>query len=324
MKKRMALALMICTGLLAALPAAHAAEFPAKPLRWVVPYPAGGGSDFMARALAQPLAADLQQSVAVENKPGSNGAVAVADLLRAPADGHTLLNVDSGTLVFNAALYKHLSYSATRDLALVTLLARTPMILLVGPGSQARNMPAFLAEARRGPGRLSYGSAGAGSPHHLAMELLKKQAGLPMTHVPYRGSAPALSDLVAGQIPAVMSDYAPASAFLKSGKLRALAVADTRRHPLLPDVPTFEELGLTGMQASALIGVAVRASTPADTVAALQQAIAAVLQRPDIRARYTDLGLEPVAGTPQAFEELVRQETARWHPLIRSQGIALE
>lgn len=324
MKKRMALALMICTALLSALPAAHAADFPAKPLRWVVPYPAGGGSDFMARAVAQPLGLDLQQSVVIENKPGGNGAVAVADLLRAAPDGHTLLNVDNGTLVFNAALYKNLSYSPTRDLALVTLLARTPMILLVGPGSQARNMPAFLADARRGPGRMSYGSAGAGSPQHMAMELLKKQAGLPMTHVPYRGSAPALSDLVGGKIPAVMSDYAPASSFLKSGKVRALAVADTRRHPLLPDVPTFEELGLAGMQATALIGVAVRATTPADTVLALQQAIAAALQRPEVRARYTDLGLEPVAGTPRAFEELVRVETARWHQLIRSQGIALD
>ncbi|WP_159911563.1 tripartite tricarboxylate transporter substrate binding protein [Pantoea sp. 18069] len=324
MKKRMALALMICTGLLAALPAARAADFPTQPLRWLVPYPAGGGSDFMARVVAQPLGLELQQSVAIENKPGGNGAVAVADLLRAAPDGHTLLNVDNGTLVFNAALYKNLSYAPARDLALVTLLARTPMILLAGPGSQARNVQAFFAEARRGPGRLSYGSAGAGSPQHLAMELLKKQAGLSMTHVPYRGSAPALSDLVGGQIPAVMSDYAPASGFLKTGKLRALAVADTRRHPLLPDVPTFEELGLAEMQATALIGVAVRATTPADTVAALQQAIAAALQRPEVHARYTDLGLEPVAGTPQAFEELVRAETARWHPLIRSQRIALE
>lgn len=324
MKKRMALALMICTALLSALPAARAADFPAKPLRWVVPYPAGGGSDFMARVVAQPLGQELQQSVVIENKPGSNGAVAVADLLRAAPDGHTLLNVDSGTLVFNAALYKNLSYSPTRDLRLVTLLARTPMILLVGPGSPARNVPAFLAEARRGPGRLSYGSAGAGSPQHLAMELLKKQAGLLMTHVPYRGSAPALSDLIAGQIPSMMSDYAAASGFIKSGKLRALAVADTRRHPLLPDVPTFEELGLAGMQATALLGVAVRATTPTDTVTTLQQAIAAALQRPEVRARYTDLGLEPVAGTPQAFEELVRMETARWHPLIRSQGMALE
>lgn len=300
------------------------APFPSKALRWIVPYPAGGGSDFMARVVGQPMSTAVGQSVMVDNKPGGNGAIAVADLLRSPVDGHTLINVDNGTLVFNPVLYRKLGYSPAKDLKLVTLLARAPMILVVGPGSDAKDAKDFIEKSRRNPGAQNFGSAGAGTPQHMAMEMLMHHAKLKMTHIPYKGSSPALGDLAGGQIPAVMSDYAAAGGFLQSGKLRALAVADSRRHPRLPDVPTFEELGLKGVEATALVGVAVHASTPDATVQALQKSIAQALLSPQTSAKYREVGIEPVGNTPQEFTQMIAAEVSRWHPLMRDLGITLD
>ena len=298
--------------------------YPSKPLRWIVPYPAGGGSDFMARVVGQPMSQAVSQSVFVDNKPGGNGAIAVADLLRGPADGHTLINVDNGTLVFNPVLYSKLGYAPAKDLRLVTLVARAPMILVVGPACTAKDAREFIAQARRQPGTQNFGSAGAGTPQHMGMEMLMHHAQLKMTHIPYKGSSPALGDLAGGQIPAVMSDYAAAGGFLQSGKLRALAVADSRRHPRLPDVPTFEELGLRGVEATALVGVAVHAATPDATVQALQKAVAQALLSPQTSAKFREVGIEPVGNTPQEFTQMITAEVARWHPLIRSLGITLD
>lgn len=273
LSRRSALA-MLGTATLGFSPALFAAApFPTKQLRWIVPYPAGGGSDFMARVVGLPMSQAINQSVVVDNKPGGNGAIAVADLLRNPADGYTLINVDNGTLVFNPALYNKLGYVPDKDLKLVTLLARAPMILVVGPACTAKDAKEYIEQARTQPSMQNFGSAGAGTPQHMAMEMLMHHAKLKMTHIPYKGSAPALGDLAGGQIPAVMSDYAAAGGFLQSGKLRALAVADTRRHPRMPDVPTFAELGLPGVEATALVGVAVHAATPDATVQALQKAV---------------------------------------------------
>jgi len=328
LKKRTTLRLAICAGLIAGFSfntaMAQTGSFPSKPLRWVVPYPAGGGSDFMARVVAQPMAPDVKQSVLVDNKPGGNGAIAVADVLRAPADGYTLINVDNGILVFNPALYKNLGYAPGRDLQLVTLLGRGPLILVTGPASTAKDARELIAQVRAQPGKFSFASAGAGSPQHMAMELLKKQAGLFMVHIPYRGSSPALSDLAGGQVFAAMSDYAAASGFIKAGKLRALAVTDSKRHPALPEVPTFKELGLGGVEATAMVGVAVRAGTPPAIVAALQQAVRRAVLTPEVRARYAEFGLEPVGDTPEQFQALIRSETQRWHALIKDQGIQLD
>ncbi|RYF82145.1 MAG: tripartite tricarboxylate transporter substrate binding protein [Comamonadaceae bacterium] len=322
--RRTALAMLASATLGASSMTGAAAAYPSKPLRWVVPYPAGGGSDFMARTVGQPLSVLAGQGVVVDNKPGGNGAIAVADVLRAAPDGHTLINVDNGTLVFNPVLYRKLGYAPDKDLRLVSLLARAPMILVVGPNHPAKDVKEFLAQARSQPGALNFGSAGAGTPQHMAMEMLMHQAGLRMTHIPYKGSAPALGDLAGGQIPAVMSDYAAAGGFLQSGKLRALAIADSKRHPRLPDVPTFSELGLPGVEATALVGVAVRANTPDAAVDALQKYIAQALADPAVRSRYLDVGLEPVGNTPQAFTQLIAAESARWTPLIRSLGITLD
>ncbi|MFN3375888.1 MAG: Bug family tripartite tricarboxylate transporter substrate binding protein [Burkholderiaceae bacterium] len=318
------------TGLLAAIAllggplAAHAQAYPAKAIRWVVPYPAGGGSDFLARTIGQQLSAQINQPVLVENKPGGNTAIAASDVGRSPADGYTILSADNGTMVFNTALYSKLSYNPDKDLTPVTLMGRFPMILVVGPGSDAKDAKDFVAKVKAAPGKLSYGSAGAGSPHHLAMELLKVNSGLHMVHIPYRGAAPALTDLAGGQVAAMMVDLAAGAGFIKGGKIRPLAVAHPTRLPQLPDVPTFAELGFKGVEAAALVGVVAPAGTPPEVVNALQKQVAAAIQTPSIRQKLVDFGIEPVGSTPQQYAELIRTEVQRWHKLIRDQKISLD
>lgn len=304
-------------------PPAFADSFPAKPIRWIVPYAAGGGSDFLARTVAQGLSAKVGQPVVVDNKPGGNTAIGAAETARASADGYTVLSADNGTMVFNPALYKTLSYQP-RDLAPVTLIGRFPMILVVGPGTRATSAQAFIAEVKATPGGINYASAGAGSPHHLAMELFKVEAGLTLTHAPYRGAAPALADVAAGQVPAMMVDYAAGAGFIKGGKVRPLAVANATRLPQLPDVPTFAELGYRNVEAAALNGMVVPAATPPEVIATLNRQVVAVMRDPTVHQRLVDFGVEPVGNTPAQFGELLRTETARWTRLIRDLKISLD
>ena len=320
--KPLAAMLLVLTAF--ANPAAAQQAFPAKPIRWLVPYAAGGGSDFLARTISQTLSSQVGQPVLVDNKPGGNTALAAAETARAPADGYTVLSADNGTMVFNPALYKSLTYSPTKDLAPVTLMGRFPMILVVGAGSDATSAKDFIAKAKAKPGGFNYASAGAGSPHHLAMELLKVEAGLFMVHVPYRGAAPALADVVGGQVPAMMVDLAAGSGFIKGGKVKALAVANATRLPQLPDVPTFAELGFKNVEAAALVGMVVPAATPPDVIATLNRQVVAAINDPAVNKRMTDFGVEPVGNTPAQFAELLRSETTRWHKLIRDLKITLE
>ena len=309
---------------LALVPQAAAQSFPSKPIRWIVPYAAGGGSDFLARTIGQQLSANIGQPVVVENKPGANTAIAAAETARSPHDGYTVMSADNGTLVFNPALYKTLSYNPTRDLAPVSLLGKFPMILVVGANAEFKDARDFLAKVKAAPGKVSYASAGAGSPHHLAMELLKERAGLRMVHIGYRGAAPALLDVVGGQVPAMMTDLAAGAAFLKAGKLRPLAVANATRLPQLPNVPTFAEIGLQGVEAAALVGMVAPAGTPADVIARLQTSVAAAIKHPEVNRKLVDFGVEPVGSTPEQFAALLRSETALWHKLIRDLNITLE
>ena len=307
-----------------ASPATAQQAFPAKPIHWLVPYAAGGGSDFLARTIGQKLSSQIGQPVLVDNKPGGNTALAAAETARALADGYTVLSADNGTMVFNPALYKSLTYSPTKDLAPVTLMGRFPMILVIGPGSDATSAKDFIAKAKAKPGGFNYASAGAGSPHHLAMELLKVHAGLFMVHVPYRGAAPALADVAGGQVPAMMVDLAAGSGFIKGGKVKALAVANATRLPQLPDVPTFAELGFKNVEAAALVGMVVPAATPPDVIATLNRQVVAAINDPAVNQRMVDFGVEPVGNTPAQFAELLRSETTRWHKLIRDLKITLE
>jgi tripartite-type tricarboxylate transporter receptor subunit TctC len=324
MKKLLA---MLIAGLaaLAGVSAVQAqAAYPAKPIRWIVPYPAGGGSDFLARTIGNQLAIDVAQPVLIDNKAGGNTAIAAAETARAAPDGYTVLSADNGTLVFNPVLYRNLSYNPTRDLAPVTLMGRFPMVLIVGPASNAKDAKDFIAQAKAQPGKISFASAGAGSPHHLAMELLKQQAGLHMVHIPYRGAAPALADVAGGQLAAMMTDVAAGNAFIKGGKVRALAVANATRLPQLPDVPTFAELGIPNVEAAALVGLVAPAATPPEVIASLQKSVAAAIRNPAVNKKLMDFGVEPVGSSSAEFAALIASESTRWHKLIRDLKIFLD
>jgi tripartite-type tricarboxylate transporter receptor subunit TctC len=323
LKKFLKASLLVLPFLLA-VTQSYAQSYPAKPIRWLVPYPAGGGSDFLARTVGQALSVLVAQPVLVDNKPGGNTAIAASETARAAPDGYTILSADNGTMVFNSALYSKLSYNPEKDLTPVTLMGRFPMILVVGPGSDAKTAKDFIAKAKANPDSVSYGSAGAGSPHHLAMELLKVEAGLHMLHIPYRGAAPALVDVAGGQIPAMMVDMAAGAAFIKSGKIRPLAVANATRLPQFPEIPTFAELGWKNVEAAALVGIVAPSGTAPDVINTLQKQVSAVISQPSIKQKLMDFGIEPVGSTPQQFADLLRAENVRWHKLIKTQQITLD
>ncbi|MGE8319455.1 MAG: Bug family tripartite tricarboxylate transporter substrate binding protein [Comamonas sp.] len=298
--------------------------YPSKPIHWLVPYAAGGGSDFLARTIGQALSVQAKQPVVVDNKPGGNTAIAAAETARAAADGYTVLSADNGTLIYNPVLYKTLSYNPSKDLAPVTLMGRFPMILVANPNAGFADAKDFIAKAKANKQGLNYASAGAGSPHHLAMELLKVEAGLTLVHAPYRGAAPALADVAGGQVPAMMVDLAAGAGFIKGGKVKPLAVANAKRLPQLPDVPTFAELGLAKVEAAALVGMVAPAKTPAPVIVALNKQVVAAINEPAVKQKLIDFGVEPVGNTPEQFQALITSESTRWQKLIKDLNITLD
>jgi tripartite-type tricarboxylate transporter receptor subunit TctC len=323
MKKSFApLALLIC--LLGFAGACGAQASASKPLRWIVPYAAGGGQDFIARTIGQQLSVDLGRPVIVENKPGGNGSIAANDLIHSPRDGSTIMSVDNGHLVFNPDLYTNLAYHPDRDMTLVSTAGRAPLVLIAGPATEARSLRELIAQATAAPGKLSYASPGPGSPHHIAMELVKQVTGTFLVHIPYRGGNPALADVASGQVQVMMADMAFAGAFVKAGKVRALAVADTVRTPLLPDVPTFAELGMPAVEAVAFSAVVTTAGTPAPIVDRLNQSLADVLRNPAVAAKLSAASVEPYATTPAQFAAMVQRERARWKNIRATQNIKVD
>jgi len=318
----LALLLVLPVALLGTTAAAQA-TFPEKPIHWLVPYPAGGGVDFLARTISLGWAPQITQSIVVENKPGGNTGIAAADTARAAPDGYTVLSADNGTVVFNPLLYKTLNYRV-EDLAPVSLMGKFPMILVVTPSSGIATVAQFLERVRSSPDGMNFASAGAGSPHHMAMELLRAEAGLTMTHVPYRGAAPALVDVAGGQVPAMMVDLAAGNAFIKDGRVRPIAVANATRLAQLPDVPTFAEAGLPTVEAAALVGMVTTAGTPAGTIAALNQQVVAAIHTAEVRQKMIDFGVEPVGSTPQEYADLLVRERVRWQKVIQDLNISLD
>lgn len=303
---------------------AGAAEYPEKPIRWLVPYPAGGGSDFLARTIGNALQSRVGQTVVIENKPGGNTSIAASDVARAAPDGYTVLSADNGTLVFNPALYKKLSYDPKKELAPVTLLGIFPMILVTSPESGLNSVKDVIDRARADKASMNYASAGAGSPHHLAMELFNAELKLNMTHVPYRGAAPSLTDVAGGQVPIMMVDLAAGSGFIKGGKVKPLAVANPTRLPQLPDVPTFAELGYPNVVAAAQVGMVTTAGTPKVVIDKLNKELVATLKEPEVSKKLIDFGVQPVGNTPEEYAALLETETKRWHKLIGDLGIKLD
>lgn len=303
----------------------HATEsFPARPIRWVVPYAPGGGTDALARIVASQMSTQMGQQVVVDNRPGGATIIAATTVAKAPADGYTVLTTDNGTLVFNTALFTKLPYDPKKDFAPVGLMVRFPLVLAVNPETKFSSVSDLIEEIRKNPGKLNYGTSGTGTPHHLAMELLKSRSKLDVVHVAYKGAAPAIQAVVGGEIPMLVIDTAAGMAMLKAGKLRPLATFSGSRLPFLPQVPTLMELGYADVEAAAWQGLVVPAGTPQDIVARLSNELQRAINTPTVRTRLTELGLELTPSDPKAMIDRWRQDDGLWPKLIRDNNIKLD
>ena len=308
---------------LAGAPALAQQAWPSKPLRWIVAYPPGGGQDFLARRLAVQLGKQLGQSIVVENRPGAAGIIGTEAAAKAPADGYTLVTGDNGAMVFNTALYKKLPYSPG-DFTPLGFMARFPLILVVHPASPFTSARQWLAAVKKSPGAYSYASPGAGSPHHLAMELIKELTGSFILHVPYRGTAMAMQDVMAGQLPMTVIDTASGLPHIRSGKVRALAVLSPKRITQLPDVPTLAESGVPNFEAAAWQGLFVPKGVSADIAARLSAEMQKAILVPEVKTQLEAFGLEVAPSDGPQLASLIQHETAFWHRLIRERKLVLE
>ncbi|MDM0090916.1 MULTISPECIES: tripartite tricarboxylate transporter substrate binding protein [unclassified Variovorax] len=308
----------------AAMAAAQAQGYPSKPVRLIVPYPAGGTTDIIARVAAQQLSERLKQPFVVENKGGANGAIGSAEVARSPADGYTLLMGTASTHGINSAVYKTLPYDAVKDFAPVTIVASTPNIIAVHPSVPAKNLQELLALAKAQPGKLNYGSTSLGGSPHMSAELLKMMAHVDMLHVPYKGAAPMLTDLMGGQVQVGFDNLPSTINFVRSGKVRAIAVTTAQRWPGAPEIPTVAENGVPGYEVSGWFGLLAPAGTPPAVLKTLQQAIAEAVKQPEVNKQMLDLGALPVANTPEAFAALVQADVAKWREVVKSTGVKLD
>ena len=310
----------------AALPfAPHVAKaqaYPARPVRWIVGYPPGGPTDIMARLMGQALSARLGQPFIIENRPGAGSNLATEAVVRAPADGYTLLLVSPANAI-NATLYEKLNFNFIRDIAPVASIAREANVMVVHPSVPAKTVPEFIAYAKANPDKINMASGGNGTPAHIAGELFKMMATVTMTHVPYRGAGPALTDLLGGQVHLFMGSLAASLEHIKAGKLRALAVTTASRSEALPDIPTVGDF-LPGYEASSLQGVGAPKGTPAEIVDKLNKEINAALTDPKITARLADLGASPLVISSADFGKLLVDETEKWGKVIKVANIKPE
>lgn len=308
-----------------AAPLAHAQVYPAKALRLIVPYPAGGGTDFFARTVAAQLSQQMGQQVVVENRPGAATIIGAEAAAKSAPDGYTVLLGDTATFAVNPSLYRKLPYDPQKDFAPVSLTGRFALLLVVNPAAiKANSVSELVDQAKKESGGLDYASPGPGSPHHLAMELFKQRTGLQFAHVPYKGAAPAVQDLIGGRVPLMFLDLAAGAPQIKGGKLNALAVASDRRIAALPDLPTLGESGLPGFEAWAWQALAVPAGTPRDIVAKLNAEYRKTIGMPEIRQKMIDAGIDPLQSSPEEAVAYIRSETAKWAKVIRDGRITVE
>ncbi|WP_213954166.1 tripartite tricarboxylate transporter substrate binding protein [Variovorax sp. dw_954] len=302
---------------------ARAQSFPARPIRYIVPVSAGGGSDMVGRTVTERWGKLLNQAFVVDNQGGGGGVIASQATARAPADGYTLMQGYVATHGTSPATRK-LPYDAVKDFTPIGMIGGTPNVLVINVDVPAKGFTQFIAHAKANPGKLSYGSAGQGSLTHLTMELFKAQTGLEMTHVPYRGIAPAFTDLLGGQTQAMFPGLAAAMQYIKSGRVRAIAVTGKTRHPQIPEVPTLEELGLAGFDAMQWYGVVGPAGIPPDVVQRLNETLNAVLQAPDMGEKLSIEAIQPMPMSSQEFGDYIRADVARWTQLAREKNIQLD
>jgi tripartite-type tricarboxylate transporter receptor subunit TctC len=297
--------------------------FPSKPLRLVVPFPAGGSADVLARIVGARLSTALGQPVVVDNKPGAGGILGADIVAKAPADGHTLLFANTN-IAINPSLYKSLPYDTASAFAPVVLMVNVPNLLLVADNVKATSVAELIALAKADPHALNYASAGNGTFPHLAVELFKLEAGVSIAHIPYKGAAPALNALLAKDVQVLSNDLLTAVPHVKAGKVRALAITGAKRSPVMPDVPTMAEAGLKNYVAVGWQGIMTTAGTPAATISRLNTEINKVLADPELRTQLTSQGLEVVGGSPQQFGDFVRRDTERWRAAVEASGAKVD
>jgi tripartite-type tricarboxylate transporter receptor subunit TctC len=307
-----------------ARPAAAQGAYPSRNIKMIVPYPPGGTTDLLGRLIADQIKTGLSAVVVVENKPGAGTTLGAGEVARSAPDGYTLLMATSTTLAINKTLYKKLPYDPVKDFAAVALVAAVPFALIINPAIPAQNLTEFIAYAKANPG-LAFGSAGNGSPQHLGAEMLKSAAGIDIRHVPYRGSVPAMLDVIAGHIPFMIVDLQPALQQIKEGKVRVLGVTTPKRVAAAPDIPTIAEAGLSGYELVAWQGVVAPAGTPRPIVDALAGQIAKLLSDPATRERFTAIAIEPLpVSTPDSFADYIRTEVDRWATIVKNSGAEAE
>lgn len=322
MQRRHILATLGASALSALAPLARAQSD--QPIRWVVPYPAGGGTDVLARTVAEALRTSTGQQVIVDNRPGASTNIGAQMVATAKPDGLTLMSADNAVLAYNEHLFSKLPFSPEKDFTYVGGLSRFPLALVVNPAFAAKDFKEFLAYAKANPGQLNYASPGNGSPHHLAMEMFKFRTKTFLTHIPYRGAAPALQDVMGGQVPCMFLDLAAGLPVIQAGKVRALAVGSAKRMAALPDVPTLAEAGVPDTEVFAFQGVLAPAGLPAALTQKLNAEINKALASPAVVKRMQDFSMESLAGTPEQFRAFARAEAKRWGPIIQATGIKLD
>ena len=304
--------------------AQSAATYPNKPIKIVVPFPPGGATDIVARAIGFELQKAFGQSVIIENKPGAGGNTGADLVAKSPPDGYTLIMATVGTHAINMSLYARMPYDAVKDFEPVVLVAGVPNLLVVHPSVNAKSVKELTALAKAQPGKLNVASSGNGTSIHLAAELYKQMAGVDILHVPYKGSAPAVADLLGGQVQMMFDNMPVSLPHAKAGKLRALAVTSLKRSPALPDVPTMDEEGLKGFDATSWFGLLAPAGTPKEIIAKLNAASVAALATPDMRERLAAQGADPIGNSPDQFAAFIKAEIVKWAKIVKASGARVD
>jgi len=300
------------------------AQYPAKPVRVVVPYPPGGTTDILARLIAAKLTLSLGQSFIVENRPGASGAIGSQAVAKAPADGYTLLMGTASTHGVNSALSKSLPYDAIRDFSPITVVGGTPNVILVHPELPAQNLAGLLALARDKPGKLNFGSTSLGGTPHMSAELLKMMTGVDIVHVPYKGAGPMLADLLGAQIQIGFDNLPSSMGHIRSGKVRALAVTTPKRWPGAPEIPTVSESGVAGYEVSGWFGLLAPSGTPRPVIDAVYRAVGATLKQPEVQKQMLELGAEPGGNPPEDFARQIAAEVEKWKKVVAATGVKAE
>ena len=298
--------------------------YPSKAIRMVVPFPPGGTTDILARVAGQKITEATGQQVIIDNRPGAGGNIGTEIVAKSAPDGYMLLAAPGSTLTINPSLFSKLSFDPLKDFAPVTIIAAVPNLLVVHPSLPVKSVKELIAFAKSRPGQLNYASTGAGQSTHLTMELFKLTAGVEMTHIPYKGSSPALFDLLAGQVPLMFDNMPSSLPYVQAGRLRALAVSTLKRSPVLPSLVTVAESGLPGFEVTVWFGVLASAGTPRDIVTRLNAIIVKALTSPDTRERLAGQGAQPIGNTPEEFTAQMQRDLVKWAKVVKSAGIKLD